>query len=63
MPNEHAYSASKDRLSEEVVFPDFARRAQLPEGELVPVEIIPGRGGRVRVPLRLGDAARQLLVR
>ena len=31
--------------SEEVVFPDFARRAQLPEGELVPVEFTPQQAG------------------
>lgn len=31
--------------SEEVVFPDFARRAELPEGELVPVEFTPERPG------------------
>lgn len=31
--------------SEEVVFPDFARRAQLPEGELVPVDFTPERPG------------------
>ena len=31
--------------SEEVIFPDFARRAQLPEGELVPVEFTPPKAG------------------
>ena len=31
--------------SEEVVFPDFAHRAQLPEGELVPVEFTPQQAG------------------
>ena len=31
--------------SEEVIFPDFARRAQLPEGELVPVEFTPPQAG------------------
>lgn len=31
--------------SEEVIFPDFARRAQLPEGELVPVEFTPQQAG------------------
>jgi plastocyanin domain-containing protein len=29
----------------EVVFPDFARRAQLPEGELVPIEFTPQQAG------------------
>lgn len=31
--------------SEEVVFPDFAQRAQLPEGELVAVEFTPEQAG------------------
>ena len=31
--------------SEEVIFPDFARRAQLPEGELVPIDFTPQQAG------------------
>jgi plastocyanin domain-containing protein len=31
--------------SEEVLFPDFGRRAQLPEGELIPIEFTPDEPG------------------
>ena len=40
--------------SEEVVFPDFARRAQLPEGELVPVEFVPDRPGEYEFTCGMG---------
>ena len=40
--------------SEEVVFPDFARRAQLPEGELVPVEFTPERPGEYEFTCGMG---------
>ena len=40
--------------SEEVVFPDFARRAQLPEGELVPVEFTPDDAGEYEFHCGMG---------
>ena len=40
--------------SEEVVFPDFARRAQLPEGELVAVEFTPERAGEYAFQCGMG---------
>ena len=40
--------------SEEVVFPDFARRAQLPEGELVGVEFVPEQAGEYEFTCGMG---------
>lgn len=40
--------------SEEVVFPDFARRAQLPEGELVPIEFTPQETGEYEFHCGMG---------
>ena len=40
--------------SEEVIFPDFARREQLPEGQLVPVEFTPGRAGEYEFHCGMG---------
>jgi plastocyanin domain-containing protein len=40
--------------SEEVVFPDFARRAQLPEGQLVPVEFTPHNAGEYEFHCGMG---------
>ena len=40
--------------SEEVVFPDFGRRAQLPEGELVPVEFTPDEAGEYEFHCGMG---------
>ena len=49
--------------SEEVVFADFARRAQLPEGELVPVEFTPERAGEYAFHCQMGMVRGRLLVR
>ena len=49
--------------SEEVVFPDFARRAQLPEGELVPVEFTPDEPGEYEFHCGMGMLRGKLLVR
>ena len=49
--------------SEEVVFPDFARRAQLPEGELVPVEFVPERTGEYEFTCGMGMLRGKLVVR
>lgn len=40
--------------SEEVVFPGFARRARLPEGEFVPVEFLPDRVGEFEFTCGMG---------
>ena len=49
--------------SEEVVFPDFARRAQLPEGELVPVDFTPERPGEYEFTCGMGMLRGKLVVR
>jgi plastocyanin domain-containing protein len=49
--------------SEEVIFPDFARRAQLPEGELVPVEFTPEQAGEYEFHCGMGMLRGKLLVR
>jgi plastocyanin domain-containing protein len=48
--------------SEEVVFPDFARRARLPEGELVPVEFVPERPGVYEFTCGMGMLRGKVLV-
>jgi len=40
--------------SEEVIFPDFARRAQLPEDELVPIEFTPDEAGEYEFHCGMG---------
>ena len=40
--------------SEEVLFPDFARRVQLPEGELVPVDLTPELPGEYEFTCGMG---------
>lgn len=49
--------------SEEVVFPDFARRAQLPEGELVAVEFTPDEAGEYEFHCGMGMLRGKLRVR
>ena len=49
--------------SEEVVFADFARRAQLPEGELVPVEFVPERPGEYEFTCGMGMLRGKVVVR
>ena len=49
--------------SEEVIFPDFARRAQLPEGELIPVEFTPDEAGEYEFHCGMGMLRGKLLVR
>ena len=49
--------------SEEVIFPDFARRAQLPEGELVPVEFTPNETGEYEFHCGMGMLRGRLVVR
>lgn len=48
--------------SEEVIFPDFARRAQLPEGELVPVEFTPDQAGEYEFHCGMGMLRGTLVV-
>ena len=40
--------------SEEVVFSDFARRAELPEGELVPIDFLPEHPGEYEFTCGMG---------
>jgi len=49
--------------SEEVVFADLARRAQLPEGELVPVDFTPERPGEYEFTCGMGMLRGKLIVR
>lgn len=49
--------------SEEVVFPDFGRRAELPEGELVVVELTPSEPGEYEFHCGMGMLRGKLLVR
>jgi plastocyanin domain-containing protein len=49
--------------SEEVLFPDFARRARLPEGELVPVEFTPEEAGEYEFTCGMGMLRGKLVVR
>jgi plastocyanin domain-containing protein len=49
--------------SEEVIFPDFARRVQLPEGELVPVEFTPDQSGEYEFTCGMGMLRGKLVVR
>lgn len=48
--------------SEEVVLPDFARRAQLPEGELVPVDFTPERAGEYEFTCGMGMLRGKIVV-
>jgi len=49
--------------SEEVVFADFARRAQLPEGELVAVDFTPEQAGEYEFTCGMGMLRGKLVVR
>jgi plastocyanin domain-containing protein len=49
--------------SEEVVFSDFARRAQLPEGELVPIVFTPAEAGEYEFHCGMGMLRGKVIVR
>lgn len=49
--------------SEEVIFPDFGRRAELPEGELVTVEFTPAEPGEYEFHCGMGMLRGKLMVR
>lgn len=49
--------------SEEVVLPDFGRRAQLPEGELVTVEFLPEHAGDYEFTCGMGMLRGKVVVR
>jgi plastocyanin domain-containing protein len=49
--------------SEEVIFPDFARRAQLPEGKLVPIDFTPDQPGEYEFSCGMGMLRGTLVVR
>ena len=48
--------------SEEVLFPDFARRTQLPEGELVAIDIEPSEPGEYEFTCGMGMLRGKLVV-
>jgi plastocyanin domain-containing protein len=48
--------------SEEVLFPDFGRRAQLPEGQLVPIDFTPQQPGTYEFTCGMGMLRGTLLV-
>lgn len=48
--------------SEEVIFPDFGRRVQLPEGQLVAVEFIPEQAGEYEFHCAMGMLRGRLVV-
>ena len=49
--------------SEEVVFADFHRRTQLPEGELIAVDFVPERAGEYEFTCGMGMLRGKLVVR
>ena len=49
--------------SEKVLFPDFHRTAELPEGELVPVEFTPDQPGEYEFTCGMGMLRGKLVVR
>jgi plastocyanin domain-containing protein len=49
--------------SEEVVFPDLQRRAQLPEGQLVPVDFTPEQPGEYEFTCGMGMLRGKVVVR
>ena len=49
--------------SEEVLLPNFHRRAQLPEGELVPIEFTPERAGEYEFHCGMGMLRGKVLAR
>lgn len=49
--------------SEEVVFPDFHRRTQLPEGQLVPIDLTPERPGEYEFTCGMGMLRGKIVAR
>lgn len=49
--------------SEKVLFPDFNRAAELPEGELVPVEFVPEQPGEYEFTCGMGMLRGKVVVR
>ena len=48
--------------TEMVVFPDFDRAAQLPEGQTVPVDLLPEQPGEYQFSCQMGTVRGRLLV-
>lgn len=48
--------------SEMVLFPDFKKSAQLPEGETVPVEFVPDKAGEFEFQCQMGMFRGKLIV-
>ena len=49
--------------TEMVVFPDFDRSAQLPEGETVPVDLLPDQPGEYQFSCQMGMVRGRLVVK
>jgi plastocyanin domain-containing protein len=54
--------AESASCSEMVLFPDFNKSAQLPEGETVPVELMPDRTGEFEFQCQMGMLRGKLIV-
>ncbi len=54
--------AESASCSEMVLFPDFRKSAQLPEGETVPVELMPDRAGEFEFQCQMGMLRGKLIV-
>ena len=54
--------AESSSCSEMVLFPDFNKSAHLPEGETVPVELMPDRAGEFEFQCQMGMLRGKLIV-
>ncbi|MEK7441086.1 MAG: cupredoxin domain-containing protein [Chloroflexota bacterium] len=54
--------AESSSCSEMVLFPDFKKSAQLPEGETVPVEFVPDKAGEFEFQCQMGMLRGKLIV-
>jgi len=54
--------AESASCSEMVLFPDFNKSAKLPEGETVPVELMPDRAGEFEFQCQMGMLRGKLIV-
>lgn len=54
--------AESSSCSEMVIFPDFKKSAQLPEGQTVPVELMPEQAGEFEFQCQMGMLRGKLIV-
>jgi len=54
--------AESSSCSEMVIFPDFKKSAQLPEGQTVPVEFMPEQAGEFEFQCQMGMLRGKLIV-